>query len=182
MFTRASRRASWATESTPCKYCFNYQSLSTLNRAKVVNDEHDGQYRNNNNTHPECSMLGWGCKEQYAKWIVLNCVWVCQQNKKNNKGFKLILLSRIAQLSIDHKHSKKKHSDASELLFYLHRWTDWCRREHLEWRQSVRHRCCGWWCHRFHATSEKKKISESRKISQKSWHQQQTSSRETTTQ
>ena len=67
MFTRASRRASWATESTPCKYCFNYQSLSTLNRAKVVNDEHDGQYRNNNNTHPECSMLGWGCKEQYAK-------------------------------------------------------------------------------------------------------------------
>ena len=82
MFTRASRRASWATESTPCKYCFNYQSLSTLNRAKVVNDEHDGQYRNNNNTHPECSMLGWGCKEQYAKWIVLNCVWVCQQKTK----------------------------------------------------------------------------------------------------
>ena len=49
------------------------------------------------------------------------CVGVPTNNKKNNKGFKLILLSRVAQLSIDHKHSKKKHSDASELLFYLHR-------------------------------------------------------------
>ena len=35
------------------------------------------------------------------------CVGVPTNNKKNNKGFKLILLSRVAQLSIDHKHSKK---------------------------------------------------------------------------